>query len=85
MSDSLKAGLKANAQKGEYKTIAIFYDVRTINPNTNEKTDAIAVFAEHINGNTAYDFYYPYKLIENKEICLSASFGNLTNKEVFEK
>jgi hypothetical protein len=81
---NLKKTLQANFEKKNYKAIAIFYDVKTTDPNTNEKTDAVAVFTEHVDGKTAYYFYYPYKLAENNEAKFSVSFGNLTDKEIFE-
>lgn len=43
----LKVGLREAAKNGDYKAIAIFYDVRVIDPNTNQKTDAVAVFVEN--------------------------------------
>ncbi len=81
--DNLKTVLKQGASKGQYKTIAIFYDVKTVDPNTKEKTDAIAVFVEHKEGKTAYIFYYPYKLTANRELTISKSFGSGTDKEIF--
>jgi len=37
------------AKKEEFKANCLFYDVSVVDPNTNEKTDAIAVFAESKN------------------------------------
>lgn len=81
--DNLKTGLKAGAKKGQYKTVAIFYDVKTIDPNTKQKTDAVAIFVEHKVGKTAYIFYYPYELTQEHKINFSGSFGNATDKEIF--
>ena len=75
--------MKQNSKKWRHKVIAVFYDTKTINPDTKEKTDAIGVFAEHRNGRKAYNFYYPYKLSDQKELSVSASFGSIASRKIF--
>ena len=81
--NNLKKSLKQGAQKGEYSAITIFYDSRVVNPHTNIKTDAIAVFAETKVDTTAYMFYYPYTISLDKQVNLSKSFGSKIQKEIF--
>jgi hypothetical protein len=77
----LKKGIRAN--KDDYKVIAIFYDISVLNPKTNIKTDAVAVFVETRNENTAYTFYYTYTLTSNKKLIFSDSWRNQEDKEIF--
>src|SRR4051794_17512127 len=43
----VKSGLIPAARKGEFKAIAIVYDVRVKLPSTEEKSDAIAISLNH--------------------------------------
>src|SRR4051812_33996336 len=61
--NSLKDSLKK--EKDKLKVGTVFYDVTTTDTETGETTDAIAVFVEHREGKTAYEFFYPYKLLGN--------------------
>ena len=77
----LKTAFRAN--KDDYKTIAIYYDVRAVDPNTNLKTDAVAIFVETKNDDTAYTFYFPYVLTTAKELSFSDAWKNVSTKEIF--
>lgn len=81
----LKELLKIETKKHKIKGIAIFYDVKTTDPETNQKTDAVAVFVEHRDGQQAYTFYYPYKLTDKKELTFRHSFGSSAAREIFTK
>jgi hypothetical protein len=83
--NGLKQTLKQEAGKNIIKAVTIFYDMKTTDPKTNQKTDAVAVFVEHKDGQEAYTFYYPYKLTDKKELILSESIGSATTKEIFIK
>jgi hypothetical protein len=85
ISDKVIAQLKKSfrAKKEDYKTIAIFYEVRVVNPNTNLKTDAVAVFVETKNEDTSYIFYYPYIFKTDKQLVFSDSWKEKNNKEIF--
>ena len=56
------------SKKDDYKAVAIFYDVRVLNPNTNLKTDAIAVFIEIKKEDNGFMFYFPYQLADRQLI-----------------
>jgi hypothetical protein len=77
----LKNAFKAKVK--DYNAIAIFYDVKVVNPNTKLKTDAVAVFAETKNEDTAYVFYYAYSLTDNKQLIFSDSWKSKNGKEIF--
>jgi len=76
----LKKAFKAN--KEDYKAIAIFYDVRIIDPNTSLKTDAIAVFLEAQRENKGFTFYFPYQLTDG-QLIFSESWKNENEKEIY--
>ena len=70
-------------KKEDYKTVAIFYDVKVVNPNTGLKTDAVAVFVETKNEDTAYILYYAYILETGKQLIFSDSWKDKNDKEIF--
>ena len=78
--DNLKAGLKA--QSKENKAVVIFYDVRVTEPATLKKRDAVAVFAEHVEGQESYVFFYPYELLAGK-LTFYECFAEAGEKEIF--
>jgi hypothetical protein len=77
LKESLKTG------KENYKAGTVFYDVRTRDNETGATSDAIAVFVEHREGKTAYEFFYPYQLHGKEEITMQDSFGNALAKQIF--
>lgn len=79
----LKIGLKEGATTGKYKAVAIFYDVRAVDPNTNQKTDAIAVIVE--NNDVAYKLFFPYTLTKDSTLTFGESWRNDIEKEIFVK
>ena len=85
LSDKVIADLKKafRAKKDEYKTIAIFYDVRVVDPDSKVKTDAVAVFIETKNDHSAYTFYYPYSLTKDNELTFANPWKNKAKSEIF--
>ena len=81
MISNLKNSLRL--KKDNFKVGIIFYDVRTTDSVTNETTDAIAVFVEHKEGESAYEFFYPYKLSGKEELNIDEGFGNKIPREIF--
>lgn len=84
-SKKVIAQLKSDLQMGSklYLVAAIFYDVRTKDSSTGETSDAIAVYVEHKDGNTAYEFFYPYKLENKEHFIVDDSYGSAIPKEIF--
>lgn len=79
----LKKGLRAN--QDDYKSIAIYYDVRVSDPNTEQNTDAVSVYMECKDEEAAFLFYFPYVLTKDREIQFSKSWKEETNKEIFDR
>ena len=71
------------ARKDKFDSIAIFYDLRVVNPKTGLKTDAVAVFGENKKDRTSYLFYLPYSLTTDKKLSYSDSWMNTNDKEIF--
>lgn len=80
-SNSVIAELKKELRwrKDEFLAIAIFYDVKL----KERQTDAIAVFVEHKIEMEAYTFYYPYKLI-GKDLVFEKSWKVIEKIQIFE-
>jgi hypothetical protein len=87
LSDKLIADFKTafKAKQDDYRTVMIFYDVRVVNPQSEQKVDAIAVFVETKYDNDAYTFYFSYSLTSDKELEFSNSWKSLKEKEIFDE
>ncbi len=85
LSNTVISNLKTAfiAKSEEYKAVAIFFDVRVVDPKTNLKTDAVAVFVESKGDSTAYTLYYPYVLTANNELLFSEAWRSENPKEIF--
>ena len=57
--DDLAAAFRAGASSREYKSTALFVDVRVQPPGKTEKTDAVQVGLEHVSG-YCVDVFFPY-------------------------
>ena len=77
---SLKNTLRTGNEN--FKAGTVFYDVRTKDNDTGAVSDAIAVYIEHRDGKSAYEFFYPYTISE-QQISIDESFGNELQKEIF--
>jgi hypothetical protein len=71
-----------NKEKEKYKVVAIFYDVKVIDPSTKLKTDAVAILVETKNDINAYTFYYPYQKGGDNKISFSKSWKIIIDKEI---
>jgi len=80
--EDLKTGLREGVKNGD-KAIAIFYDVKVIDPNTNQKTDAVAIFVENKKDTKAYKLYYPYTFTKDSVLIFAESWRNEIEKEIF--
>lgn len=74
--------LSVKQRKQDYAAAAVFYEVRTKDPETGNTAHAIAVFVEHINSESAYEFFYPFNL-NGKEFTVEESYGNSAPKAMF--
>ena len=78
---NLKSSLKKQVEK--FIVTAVFYEVKSKDAETGESEDAIAVFVEHKNGNSGYEFFYPFKLEAEDNFVVGDSYGNAVPKEIF--
>ncbi|KIQ14668.1 hypothetical protein RT99_22810 [Flavobacterium sp. MEB061] len=80
-SNSVIAELKKELRwrKDEFLAIAIFYDVKV----KEQQTDAIAVFVEHKKEMEAFTFYYPYELVDN-DLIFGKSWKTIEKMQIFE-
>jgi len=69
--DLLIEAFRRGAHEGKYAAIALFFDVRILDPHTGHKTDAVQVALEHQLGYCA-DVFFPYSLAKG-----SVTFGQL--------
>ena len=86
LSDKLITDFKSafKAKRSDYRSVMIFYDVSVVNPKSEKKVDAIAVFAETNYDNHAYTFYFSYSLTSDKELEFGNSWKSLKEKEIFD-
>ncbi|KAK6033570.1 site-specific recombinase, phage integrase family [Ostertagia ostertagi] len=78
----LKTGFKA--KKNDYKCVTIFYDVIVAKPDTTQKVDAVAVFAESQGDDFGCVIYFPYELTNAKELKFQdGAWKELNDKEIF--
>lgn len=84
-SKTIITDLKLSLQLGntKYLVVAIFYEARTIDDQTGKTDDAIAVFVEHKDGQSAYEFFYPYKLEGKENFIIDDSYGITVSNEIF--
>lgn len=75
----LKSALKAKSKN--YLAVTLFYDVMVTDHDTGLKKDAVAVFAETKEDDTAFIFYYPYTLI-NKQLEFLSSWKTAVEKQI---
>ena len=87
LSDKLITDFKTEfkAKRGDYRSVTIFYDVSVVNPSSEQKGDAIAVFVETKYDNDAYTFYFSYSLTSDKELEFGNSWKSLKEKEIFDE
>jgi len=81
--ENLKAGFKEAAKKGEYKAVAVIYDVTVSDPGTNEKANAIAALVENNTDAEAFTLYYIYTLTDDKTLEYGDSWRSDKEKEIF--
>jgi len=70
---------------GCYRSVAIFSDMRIVDPYTSMQIPAIEVYIEAKNEMSAYIFYYPYTLPGKKEVRFGNTWSQITRKEIFNK
>jgi len=80
MIDVLVDGFRS--RRHEYSVIGICFDARVIDPNTGEKTDAIAVSLEGVNDD-AVTVYLPYSRSRFRGMKYGEIFATAGERQVF--
>lgn len=80
--DELKEALKTGWKESLYKAGVIFYDVLAPDPDTNIKSDAVAVLYESAEEPNSERHFFPYKLT-NGEIEYGHGWVYNAEKEIF--
>ena len=81
--DLLHKAFRESAKAKECKATGLVYDVRVNLPESNEKSDALAIELDHASGYSVL-VYVPYK-IENSKVIFGKMFSNAGHNAVFAK
>ena len=77
----LRSSFKEKARSNQCKAVAMVLDVAVTLPESNEKSDAIQVCIEHVEGYSA-EVFFPYQIV-SKEIIYGKTFAQQRKPEVF--
>ena len=77
----LKEAFQEAAAQKKYKATAIFYDVRTVEPSSGEKTDAIAVALDHVDS-FSITVFLPYELVGTR-VVFGETFARRGANDIF--
>jgi hypothetical protein len=77
----LRSSLKEMADANKCKAVAMVFNVAVNLPESNQKSDAIQVCIEHIDGYSA-EVFFPYRIV-CKEIVYGESFAQQGKREIF--
>jgi hypothetical protein len=79
----LRSSFQEKARAKQCKAVAIVFDVTVDLPGTHQKSDAIQVCVEHVNGYSA-EVFFPYEIV-NEEIIYGEAFAQQGKFVIFEK
>jgi hypothetical protein len=80
--DLLVQSFKAEAKQGTYRATAIVYDVRVVPPDTEEKSDAICLDLDHVEG-LSLTALLPYSFNGDGEIVYTKLFAQAGGNKIF--
>ena len=80
--DLLVEVFKAQAKEGTYRATAIVYDVRVVPPDSEEKSDAICLDLDHVDG-LSLTAMLPYSFNADGEIVYTNLFAQAGNGKIF--
>lgn len=81
--EGLKEAVTDGFKSGDYQAAAIFFDCRITHPDTNEKTDAIAVLYESVDAPMGELHFFPYQLSDEQAPVYGEGFYEEQEKEMF--
>lgn len=79
----LRSSFQEKARAKQCKAVAIVFDVAVDLPGTHQKSDAIQVCVEHIDGYSA-EVFFPYEIV-NREIIYGEAFAQQGKFVIFEE
>lgn len=79
----LRSSFQEKARAKQCKAVAIVFDVAVYLPGTHQKSDAIQVCVEHIDGYSA-EVFFPYEIV-NREIVYGEAFAQQGKFVIFEE
>jgi hypothetical protein len=82
--DLMEKAFREETRQGKYKATAIVYDVRTLPPGADDKTDAIAIRLDHVHGYSVV-VTIPYRLGPDGELVKGPVFAARGEGSIFPK
>lgn len=82
--DHLREQLISGASQGEYRATGICSDVRVAVSGQEDKSDAVCISLEHLDGQSM-NVFLPYRLAQSGEITYGDVFASIANPVVFLK
>lgn len=77
----LRSSFQEMARANQCKAIVIILDVAVNLPDSDQKSDAIQVCLEHMDGYSV-EVFFPYQIV-NKEIIYGETFAQQRRREIF--
>lgn len=78
----LQSSFKEMARANRCRAVAIVFDVAVNLPESDQKSDAIQVCVEHVDGYSV-EVFFPYQIV-NKGIVYGKTFAQQGKREIFE-
>lgn len=79
--DMLRSSFHEMARTGKCRAAAIVFDVRVKLPDSDNKTDAVQVSLDHVDGYSV-DIFFPYRII-NREVVYGKTFSLKGTHNIF--
>jgi hypothetical protein len=77
----LRSSFQELARAGQCKAVAMVFYVTVTLPESDQKSDAIQVCVEHVEGYSA-EVFFPYQIV-NKEVVYGETFAQQRKHEIF--
>jgi hypothetical protein len=77
----LRSSFQEIARANKCKAVTMVFDVVVNLPESDQKSDAIQVCVEHIDGYSA-EVFFPYQIV-NKEVVYGETFAQQGKREIF--
>lgn len=71
--DGLLTAYRTGAKTGSYRAVGLAYAITTLPPGATEKSDAIAVRLDHVDGSSVV-VVYPYRIVRPGEVVVGEPY-----------